>query len=180
MRVVPALDVLEDGEARLGLRLEPGAIEQLTLERGEEALANGVDAPYGARVSSRGSCGFGACGALPVIGDETVIHLAGEVAFQAADDVFLRQALGRPAGEVVDGRLVPAHAHDDDPIERRIRLPMATPKEPVAVRDATGCRDRTGPAEFREGSFGADPFRIVAGDDHHLGRGVGADPERLA
>ena len=40
--VVPALDVLEDGEPRGGLRLEALAVEQLALERGEEALAHGV------------------------------------------------------------------------------------------------------------------------------------------
>ncbi len=41
-RVVPALDEVEDRQASLGLGGEPLAIEQLALERGEEALAQGV------------------------------------------------------------------------------------------------------------------------------------------
>jgi hypothetical protein len=42
VRVVPAFDVLEDGQARSGLGREAVAIEQLALERGEEALAHRV------------------------------------------------------------------------------------------------------------------------------------------
>jgi hypothetical protein len=41
MRVVPALDVAEDGQAGLGLRLEGVPVEQLALEAGEEGLAEG-------------------------------------------------------------------------------------------------------------------------------------------
>src|SRR3989475_12041586 len=40
--VVPAFDEVEDGEARVVLRAEAFAIEQLALERREEALAHGV------------------------------------------------------------------------------------------------------------------------------------------
>ena len=40
--IVEALDELEDGHARFGLRLEPAAIEKLALERGEEALRHRV------------------------------------------------------------------------------------------------------------------------------------------
>jgi hypothetical protein len=42
VRVVPALDVLEDGHADRRLGREALAIEQLALERGEEALADRV------------------------------------------------------------------------------------------------------------------------------------------
>jgi hypothetical protein len=41
-RIVPAFDEVEDGEARVGLRAEAVAIEQLALERREEALAERV------------------------------------------------------------------------------------------------------------------------------------------
>src|SRR5437879_13434315 len=41
-RIVPAFDEAEDGEARVGLRAEAVAMEQLALERREEALAHGV------------------------------------------------------------------------------------------------------------------------------------------
>lgn len=36
-RIVEALDEFEDGDARLGLRLECAPIEQLAFERGEES-----------------------------------------------------------------------------------------------------------------------------------------------
>ena len=42
MRVVPSLDVLEDGQARRGLRREAVALEQFAFEGGEEALAHRV------------------------------------------------------------------------------------------------------------------------------------------
>jgi hypothetical protein len=42
MRVVPALDEVEDGHLGLGLVAEAVAVEELTLERGEEALAERV------------------------------------------------------------------------------------------------------------------------------------------
>ena len=41
-RVVPAFDEVEDGEAGVGLSWEPLSIEQLALERCEEALAERV------------------------------------------------------------------------------------------------------------------------------------------
>src|SRR5207253_8185428 len=41
-RVVPAFDEVEDGEAGVGLSREPLSIEQLALERCEEALAERV------------------------------------------------------------------------------------------------------------------------------------------
>jgi len=40
--IVPAFDEVEDGEARVGLGAEAFAIEQLALERREEALTHGV------------------------------------------------------------------------------------------------------------------------------------------
>src|SRR5437660_897176 len=40
--VVPAFDEVEEGEARVGLGAEAFAIEQLALERREEALTHGV------------------------------------------------------------------------------------------------------------------------------------------
>src|SRR6266446_4440410 len=41
-RIVPAFDEVENGEPRVGLRAEALSIEQLALERREEALAEGV------------------------------------------------------------------------------------------------------------------------------------------
>src|SRR5947209_422880 len=42
VRVVPALDEVEDGHPRLGLAREATAVQQLALERGEEALTEGI------------------------------------------------------------------------------------------------------------------------------------------
>ena len=42
MRVVPALDEVEDGHSGLGLDLEAVLVEELALEGGEEALAESV------------------------------------------------------------------------------------------------------------------------------------------
>ena len=42
VRVVPALDELEDGHFRFGLGAEASPVEKLALERGEEALAERV------------------------------------------------------------------------------------------------------------------------------------------
>ena len=45
MRVVPPLDEFEDGEAGLDLGGEAPPVEEFALERREEALAEGIDAP---------------------------------------------------------------------------------------------------------------------------------------
>jgi hypothetical protein len=42
LRVVPALDELEDRHARLDLSAEAAAVEQLAFEGGEKALAHGI------------------------------------------------------------------------------------------------------------------------------------------
>lgn len=42
VRVVPALDEVEDGHPRLCLRAEAAPVDQLALQRGEEALAHRV------------------------------------------------------------------------------------------------------------------------------------------
>jgi hypothetical protein len=52
VRVVPTLDEVEDGHPGLGRGGEAAAVQQLTLERGEEALTEGVivgvaHAPHG-------------------------------------------------------------------------------------------------------------------------------------
>jgi hypothetical protein len=44
MRVVPALDELEDGHLGLGLDAEAAPIEELAFERREEALAQATQA----------------------------------------------------------------------------------------------------------------------------------------
>src|SRR3954447_15865620 len=101
---------------------------------------------------------------------ESSIDLAGEVALETADDLPLGQALGGAAGDVVDGRLVPAHAHDHRPVEGSVGLPVAAAVKAVAAVGATGAGgDGAGAAHLREGGFGADPVAVVAGGHEQLG-----------
>ena len=87
---------------------------------------------------------------MAVVGHDAVVGLAGDEAFEAADDVFLGEAFGAAAGDVVDGGLVEAHADDDDPVERCVGLavPAAVEAVPVGLPGRGG--DRAGAAEFRE------------------------------
>ena len=104
-----------------------------------------------------------------VIGDEPVVDVACDEALQAADDVLLGESLGGAPPDVVDGRLVPAHQHDHDSVERRVGLSLPASNEPVPVRDTRRRGDRASAAELRERCFGADALRFVAGNDHLLG-----------
>ena len=71
-----------------------------------------------------------------VVVDQCVVDLASDEALQAADDVLLRQALGGASADVVDGRLVPAHADDHDPLESRVGMAVAAAVEPMPIGDA--------------------------------------------
>jgi hypothetical protein len=77
------------------------------------------------------------------------------------------------------GRLVKAHADDQDPVERGVQLPVASSVEPVPGRS---CRTRPGLAdsgELGERGLRADPLGIVADHDQDFGGGVRTDPERF-
>lgn len=71
-----------------------------------------------------------------MVGDETAVDLACDVALQAPNDVLLGEPLGGSSCDVVDGWLVPSHAHDHRPVDRRVRLTVSSAIEPVAIRDA--------------------------------------------
>jgi hypothetical protein len=109
-----------------------------------------------------------------------VIDLAGDVAFEAADDLSLAFAFGGASCDVVDGGLVKAHANDHRAVESAVGLSVPAVVEPVALREARAGGDRAGAAELGEGRVGVDAVEVVAGEDEHLGGGVGADPESLA
>ena len=68
-----------------------------------------------------------------VVGHDALVGLAGDEAFEAADDVFFGEALGGAAGDVVDGGLVKSHAHDDDSVEGCVGLAVAAAVEAVPV-----------------------------------------------
>src|SRR5665647_968288 len=110
---------------------------------------------------------------------ERGVDLAGDVAFEAAHDLAFALALAGAAVNVGPGRLVVAHADEDDAVECGVGLAVAAPVGPVAVCLARGGVDRGGAAEHREGGFGAESFGVVAGGDQERAGGVGADAERL-
>ncbi len=57
---------------------------------------------------------------------------------------------------------------------------MTSAKEPMAIGDTARSGNWAGATQFRKGGFRAESCRIVAGDDHHFGGGVGSDTEGLA
>src|SRR5690606_191746 len=58
MRVVPALDPFEDGHAGFRLALEPPTIQQLALQRREEALSHRIVVGVADRAHRRHDAGF--------------------------------------------------------------------------------------------------------------------------
>ena len=59
----------------------------------------------------------------------TLVDFTGEEAFEAADDLASGPAASRPAGDVVDRRLVEPHADDDRAMEGGVRLSVPAPIE---------------------------------------------------
>src|SRR5690606_2753378 len=107
-------------------------------------------------------------------GDE-LVELAGDVAFEAADDLLLGQAVFGASFHVGAGAGVPAQAADDDPVERFVGLSVAAAVEAVPVGLAGRGGDRRGTAEHRERRLRTQPVVVVAGGDQQLAGDVGAD-----
>ena len=59
----------------------------------------------------------------------TLVDFTGEEAVEAADDLASGPAASRPAGDVVDRRLVEPHADDDRAMEGGVRLSVPAPIE---------------------------------------------------
>ena len=84
----------------------------------------------------------------------TLVDFTGEEAFEAADDLASGPAASRPAGDVVDRRLVEPHADDDRAMEGGGRLSVPAPIETMpAGRHPGRSRDRAGTAQLRKGGF---------------------------
>src|SRR5690606_12238515 len=75
---------------------------------------------------------------------------AGDVAFEAADDVFFGEAFGGAAFDVGAGGRVVAHAGEHDPVEGGVGLPVSSPVEPVAAGPPGGGGQWCGGAEHGE------------------------------
>ena len=57
-----------------------------------------------------------------VVGHDAVVGLAGEEAFQAADDVLFGEAFCGATSDVVDGGLVESHSYYRYLVQRRVGL----------------------------------------------------------
>src|SRR6266487_3135731 len=68
--IVPTFDEVEEGEARVGLGAEAFAIEQLALERREEALTHGVVVGVAHTAHRRANAGLAAA---PAEGERRVL-----------------------------------------------------------------------------------------------------------
>src|SRR6185503_13377313 len=73
------------------------------------------------------------------VGHEDRVELAGEVAFEAADEVFLVAAVGcQSGGHVGAGGFVPGQSGQHDAVEGGVGLSVSRPAEPVVLLFAAG------------------------------------------
>ena len=70
------------------------------------------------------------------VGAEGVVDLAGDVAFEAADDFALGLAFGGAAFDVGAGAFAVAHSGDGDQVQSAVGLAVAAVVEAVASRFA--------------------------------------------
>src|SRR5712691_1333487 len=113
------------------------------------------------------------------VGAEGVVGLAGDVAFEAAEDLASVEAVGGSFGGVGAGAVAVAEAADGDHVQCSVGLSVAAEVEPVAVGAAGAGLDRGGAADPGEGSFVAEAVDVLAGGDEELARALGADAEEV-
>src|SRR4051812_25493730 len=91
-----------------------------------------------------GGCSYGSSSRLVRVfgGTQQVEELTGDHALEAADDLFLGQALLRAAVDVGTGAGVPAHPGESEAVQGGVGLSVAAAVESVAVGLAGGGRDR--------------------------------------
>ena len=120
----------------------------------------GTDAP----ICQDGRSGRQVCGlARSVVCHHALKDLAGEKAFETADDLPFGPPFSGASFDVVEGWCVELHPHDDGPVERGVGLAMTAAVEAVAPRRHPGrSRDGAGPAKLGEGGFRMNPIGGVA------------------
>jgi len=102
---------------------------------------------------------------LPGVGGQRLVGFAGDVAFEAADDLSGRLALAGAPGHVGLGARVGGDPGEDDPPQGGVGLPVAAAVEAVAALLAGGGVDQAGAAQRGETCLGAQPAGVVAGGD---------------
>src|SRR5438309_7854759 len=117
-------------------------------------------------------------GEVGEVGAEGVVDLAGDVALETADDLFLVEAFGGAAFGVGAGAGAAAEPADGDQVERAVCFAVAAAIEPVSGGAAGRGGDRAGAAEASEGGLVAESFDVLAGADEELAAVLGGDAEQ--
>ncbi len=94
---------------------------------------------------------------------------ASDIAFEAADDLWLAHSFLRSARHIVRRPLVVAEPDEDDPMESCVGLTVATTVEPVPIGLAGGSRQRTDSTESGEGGLRAKAFSVAPCGDEEGG-----------
>jgi hypothetical protein len=122
-------------------------------------------------------CSYGCqAGEFKIVCCDDLVELAGDVALEASDDLFLGQAFGGASFGVGAGAGVPAQAAQHHAVESGVGLTVAAAVEAVPGGLAGRGGNRGGAAEHGERGLGGEPVVVVAGGDQELAGDVCADP----
>lgn len=109
------------------------------------------------------------------VGGEVFEGLACDGAFEAAQDVFLGQALVESALHVRLGAGIVAQAAHGDLVEGLVGLAVSASVQARATSPARGDRDGSGSAQAGEGGLAVEALDVGPGGDQEAGGGVSAD-----
>ena len=79
---------------------------------------------------------------------------------------------------VCAGASVVSHAAENDDVEGVVCVAVTATVEPVPAGASAAGGDRRDAAEVREGGFGVDPVRVVAGAGEHLAGDLGSNARK--
>ena len=113
------------------------------------------------------------------VGLECVVGLAGDVAFEAADDLALGLAFGGAPRGVGAGAWAVAQAADGGHVQAAVGVAVAAVVEAVTDGASGGRWDRAGAAECRERAVAAEAVDVLAGGDEQLPGVPGRDAQQL-
>jgi hypothetical protein len=96
---------------------------------------------------------------------EGAVQLAGDVAFEATDDVLFGLSLAGAAFGVVTCAFVTTQTREHDGVKGAVGAAVTAAVEPVAAGFAGGCFDGVDAAERGERRFAGESVRVVARGD---------------
>ena len=108
-------------------------------------------------------------------GSEGAVEIAGDEAFEAADDFILGLAFCEAAVHVAASSFAVAHPDEDDHVQGSVGGAVAGEVEPVTAGAPARRWDPRGSAPVSEGRLGAEPVDVLARSDEQ-GRGVVSTP----